>query len=290
MRHGHMRGTEHGGEQAPVLVIGATGKTGRHVVTHLRRLGADVRAVARSTTPTRFDWFDESTWPAAVSRARAAYLVDAQNEHAADRLRAFVAFAADHGLTRLVLLSARGWADSGAPDLLATEEALRGSGDAWTILRPTWFMQGFTEDDLLRAPVRAGTVRLPAGNGGEPFIDARDVAEVAAAVLTREGHEGAVHALSGPRALPLEEAVDTIARATGRTIRYHPVTADEYVADLTAQGVPGGQARFLAQLFTWMRDGEDAHLSSGVQDVLGRAPRDFTSFVAEAASSGVWDA
>ncbi|GAA2254467.1 NmrA family transcriptional regulator [Streptomyces ruber] len=285
-----MHSAEHDGGQGPVLVIGATGKTGRHVVTHLRRLGADVRAVARGTTPVRFDWFDESTWPAAVSGARAAYLVDAQNEHAADRLRAFVAFAAGHGLTRLVLLSARGWADSGEPGMLATEEALRGSGDAWTILRPTWFMQGFTEDDLLRAPVRAGTVRLPAGDGAEPFVDARDVAEVAATVLTQGGHEGVVHALSGPRALPLAEAVDTIARATGRPVRYHAVTADEYVADLTGRGVPEGDARFVARLFTWIRDGEDAHLSSGVQDVLGRAPRDFTDFVAEAAATGVWDA
>ncbi|MEV6588454.1 NmrA family NAD(P)-binding protein [Streptomyces acidicola] len=289
MRSDHERSTEHGHERGPVLVTGATGKTGRHVVARLRQLGTDVRAVARGTAPVRFDWFDESTWPAAASGARAAYLVDAQNEHAAERMRAFTAFAAERGLTRLVLLSARGWADSGDPGMLATEEALRRSGDAWTILRPTWFMQGFTEDDLLRAPVRSGTVRLPAGDGAEPFIDVRDVAEVAATVLTQDGHEGTVHALSGPRALTLEEAVDIIARATGRTVRYESVAPERYVEGLTARGMPEDQARFLAQLFTWIRDGEDAHLSSGVQDVLGRPPRDFTAFAAGAAAAGAWD-
>nr|WP_280902513.1 NAD(P)H-binding protein [Streptomyces sp. MAA16] len=272
------------------MVTGATGKTGRHVVEHLRRLGADVRAVSRGSAPVRFDWFDESTWPAAVAGARAAYLVDAQNEHAAERMRAFVTFAAERGLTRLVLLSARGWADSGDPGLLATEEALRESCDDWTILRPTWFMQGFTEDDLLRAPVRAGSVRLPAGAGGEPFVDARDIAEVAAAVLTRDGHTGVIHSLSGPRALSIEEAVGTIARVTGRTIGYRSVSPDEYVADLMARDVPEDEARFLARLFTWIREGEDAHLSSGVQDVLGRAPRDFADFAEEAAATGVWAA
>ncbi|MFE4173576.1 NAD(P)H-binding protein [Streptomyces sp. NPDC056909] len=279
---------ERGNGHGPILVIGATGKTGRHLVARLRRLGEDVRAAARST-PVRFDWFDESTWEPAVSGARAAYLVDAQDEHAAERMRAFAPFAVERGVERLVLLSARGWADSGEPELLATENALTESGGAWTILRPTWFMQGFTEDEILRAPVRTGELPLPSGDGMEPFIDAEDIAEVAAAVLTRDGHEGGVYALSGPRALSMGEAVDTIAKATGRAIRYVPVSEDEYVDGLTARGVPPGQARFVAKLFGWIRDGEDAYLSDGVQRVLGRAPRDFTDFVAAAAAAGAWD-
>ncbi|MFE1958750.1 NAD(P)H-binding protein [Streptomyces sp. NPDC059479] len=278
------RGSGHG----PILVIGSTGKTGRHVVARLRRLGEDVRAVAR-TTPVRFDWFDESTWESAVSGARAAYLVDAQNEHAAERMRAFAPFAVERGVERLVLLSARGWADSGEPELLATEDALTESGAAWTILRPTWFMQGFTEDETVRGPVRSGEVRLPSGDGVEPFIDAEDIAEVAAAVLTRDGHEGGVYALSGPRALSMGEAVDTIAKATGRAIRYVPVSEEEYMAGLVAQGMSPGTAHFMAKLYRWIRDGEDAYLSDGVQRVLGRAPRDFAEFVGEAAAAGAWD-
>ncbi|MFI6084354.1 NAD(P)H-binding protein [Streptomyces sp. NPDC051217] len=278
---------ERGNGHGPVLVIGATGTTGRHVVAHLRRLGEDVRAVARGT-PTRFDWFDESTWESTVSGARAAYVVDAQNEHAAERMRAFAPFAVERSVERLVLLSARGWADSAEPELLATEDALRESGAAWTILRPTWFMQGFT-DETLGASVRAGEVSVPCGDGLEPFIDAEDIAEVAAAVLTQEGHEGRDYALSGPRALSMAEAVETIARTTGRAVRYVPVSEEEYVAGLTARGVPSGQARFVAKLFGWIRDGEEAHLSDGVQRVLGRPPRDFTAFVEAAAAAGAWN-
>ncbi|MEU3188702.1 NAD(P)H-binding protein [Streptomyces sp. NPDC006923] len=278
------RASEHG----PVLVVGGTGKTGRHVVTELRRLGEDVRVAARSA-PVRFDWFDESTWEAAVSGARRAYLVDAQNEHAAERMRAFAPFAVERGVERLVLLSARGWASSGDPEMLATENALKDSGGAWTILRPTWFMQGFTEDDTLRAPIRSGELRLPSGDGLEPFIDAEDIAAVAAAVLTRDGHEGSVYELSGPRALSMGEAAATIAGATGRAIRYVPVSEEEYVAGLTADGVPPDLARFIAELFGWIRDGEDAHLSDGVQRVLGRPPRDFAEFAKRAAAAGAWD-
>ncbi|WP_432047952.1 NAD(P)H-binding protein [Streptomyces asiaticus] len=275
------------GGHRPILVIGGTGKTGRHVVDRLRRRGKEVRALSRST-PVPFDWFDESTWKTAVSGAGAAYLVDAQNEHAAERMRAFAPFAVAQGVERLVLLSARGWADSGDPGMLATEDAVRDSGGAWTILRPTWFMQGFAEDDLMRAPVLAGEVRLPAGDGLEPFIDTEDIAETAAAVLTREGHEGCTYELSGPRALPLAEAVAAIAEASGRPVRYVPVSEEEYVAGLVADGTPEEAARFVARLWGWLRDGEDAHLSDGVQRVLGRAPGDFTDFVRRAAAAGAW--
>lgn len=276
------------GERGPFLIIGGTGKTGRRVADRLRRSGQDIRIAARSA-PTKFDWFDEATWEAAVSGAAAGYLVDAQDERAAERMRAFAPFAVKHGVTRLVLLSARGWEDSGDPGMLATENALKGSGADWTILRPTWFMQGFTEDETLCAPVRAGEVRLPSGDGLEPFIDAEDVAEVAAAVLTGEGHQGRTYALSGPRPLSIGEAVAEIAKATGRTVRYTPVSEEEYVAQLVKDGLAVDHAAFLARLFGWIRDGEDAHLSDGVQQVLGRPPRDFTAFARRAAAAGAWN-
>ncbi|MFD0311394.1 NAD(P)H-binding protein [Streptomyces sp. NPDC127119] len=278
---------ERGNEHGPLLVIGSTGKTGRRVLEELQRLGESVRALARST-PTPFDWFDESTWEEAVSGARGAYLVDAQDEHAAERMRAFASYAVKRNVKRLVLLSARGWATSQEPELLATEEALKESGAAWTILRPTWFMQGFTEDRTLREPVLAGELRLPCGDGTTPFIDAEDIAEVAAAVLTRDGHEGRTYALSGPRAVGMREAADTIAGATGRPVRYVPISEESYVAGLIAQDVPPEQARFVAKLFGWLREGEDAHLSDGVQQVLGRTPRDFPEFVTRAADAGAW--
>ncbi|MGW3939391.1 NAD(P)H-binding protein [Streptomyces phaeochromogenes] len=278
---------ERGNEHGPLLVIGSTGKTGRRVTAELRRLGESVRALARST-PTPFDWFDESTWEEAVSGARAAYLVDAQDEHASERMRAFASYAVERDVKRLVLLSARGWEASGEPGLLATEKALKESGAAWTILRPTWFMQGFTEDGILRDPVLAGELRLPCGEGATPFVDAEDIAAVAAAVLTHDGHEGRTYALSGPRAVGMREAADMIAKETGRPVRYVPVSEESYVAGLVAQGAAPEQARFVAKLFGWVRDGEDAHLSDGVQRVLGRPPRDFSEFVRRAADAGAW--
>ncbi|MTE18138.1 NAD(P)H-binding protein [Streptomyces sp. TRM43335] len=272
----------------PFPVLGGTGKTGRHVVNLLRQRGEDLRAASRSGD-WKFDWFDESTWESAVSGAGAIYAVDAQNERAAERLRAFAPFAAERGVERLVLLSARGWEDFGDDDMLDTERALKEADCAWTILRPTWFMQSFGTDAVLRDPLLAGELRLPTGEGREPYIDAEDIAEVAVAALTEDGHAGATYPLSGPRALSTHEVVEEIAKACGRDdLRYVPIAPEEYVDSLVEAGTPRGDAEFLTELFGWIRDGKDAYLSDGVQRVLGREPRDFADFAARAAAAGAW--
>ncbi|UNO39332.1 NAD(P)H-binding protein [Streptomyces sp. MST-110588] len=268
-----------------ILVLGGTGKTGRRVAQHVERRGAVARAASRSGR-VRFDWYDESTWPAAVEGACAAYIVDSQQLDAVARMRAFTQFAVPRGVRKLVLLSARGV--TAVPQELNVEGPVRESGADWTILRPSWFAQGFSEDAYLRDPVIGGELRLPAGDGRSPFIDAEDIAEVAAVALTEDGHEGQLYELSGSRSMTFGEAVEEIARATGRDIRYVPVSGEEYVRLLTGQGAPAELAEALA---TWMgvvRDGLDAHLSDGVRRVLGREPRDFTDFVKRTAA--VWAA
>ena len=273
-----------------ILVLGGTGKTGRRVVERLRQVGHDVRPASRST-PTRFDWNDENTWEPVLAGVRAAYLVDSGDTDAdgACLLANFGKLAAAGGVQRLVLLSARDWAVSGGEDMLAGERAVQDSGTAWTLLRPTWFQQNFSEEPFVRDPVRRGEVVLAAGDGLEPFISAEDIADVAVAALTEDGHEGHVYELSGPRLLGWREAIDTIASATGRTITYRPVSAEEYVAHATAHGLPAGAAEVVAMLSGWIAEGRNAHLSDGVQRVLGREPRDFTDYVTATAPTGVWN-
>jgi uncharacterized protein YbjT (DUF2867 family) len=271
-----------------ILVLGATGKTGRRVVAGLRQRGATVRAASR-TSPTRFDWGDRETWAPALAGVRAVYLVDSQAPDAAETLGAFSAEAVAAGMAHLVLLSSRDAGVSGGLTWLDGERAVREAGVAWTILRPTWFMQNFSEERYLRDPVMSGTLTVSTGTGLEPFIDAEDIAEVAATVLTEPGHAGQIYDLSGPRLLTFGDALAEIATATGRELRYVPVSSAEFATYAAELGLSPGLIEALTLLFGWIAEGRNAHLSDGVQRVLGREPRDFTTYAKTAAAAGAWD-
>lgn len=242
--------------------------------------GTPVRPVSRSTE-VRFDWSDQDTWPGALAGATAVYVVAPPDPAAAEP---FVKQATAAGVERFVALSGRGM-DQVPDDLFqhmaATERAVRESGVAWTILRPNNFNQNFDED-LWYAPLMAGRLALPMGDVPEPFVDVRDIAEVAAKVLTSDGHHGRVYDLSGPRALTFAEAVATIASAAGREMRYEEVTPEQYRASLLAEGLPEEAADELGMMFAAMRAGHLARPADGVRQVLGRDPIDFADYAAAA--------
>ena len=187
------------------------------------------------------------------------------------------------GVRRLVLLSGRGEEEAERVD-----EAVRASGADLTILRSTWFAQNFSESFWLDVVVR-GELALPVGEVPEPFVDADDIADVAVAALTDDRHIGQVYELTGPRLLTFADAVNEIGRATGREIRYVPVSVEDYAAAAAEQGVPGDVIELLAYLFSEVLDGRNAHLADGVQRALGREPRDFSDYARDTAASGVWD-
>jgi uncharacterized protein YbjT (DUF2867 family) len=123
----------------------------------------------------------------------------------------------------------------------------------------------------------------------EPFVDVDDVADVAAAALSEPGHEGELYELSGPRAITFREAVDTIAAASGRPVRFVPATLDQYRAALTAAGESEEIVGFLTYLFTEVLDGRNANPTDGVQRALGREPGDFADYARRAAAAGAWN-
>ncbi|MDT0547090.1 MULTISPECIES: NAD(P)H-binding protein [Streptomyces] len=269
-----------------ILVLGGTGKTGRRLVHTLRAAGEHVRAASRSGE-VRFDWSDQDTWPTALDGASAVYLMAPEDPALA---QVFVKRATEAGVGRFVALSGRGIEQVSADafqGMAAAEQAVRDSGARWTILRPNNFSQNFDED-VWHAPLRDGRLALPIGSMPEPFIDAQDIADVAAAVLTTDGHHGQVYDLSGPRALTFEAAVATIAEAAGRPMRYVELTPEEYRAELLAEGFPEEAVRELDALFAIMRAGHFTEPGDGVRRVLGREPIDFGAYAAQAAAAGAW--
>jgi uncharacterized protein YbjT (DUF2867 family) len=165
---------------------------------------------------------------------------------------------------------------------------VQAAGADWTILRPTWFAQNFSESWWLRDALLEGTLSLPAGDGREPFVDAEDIAAVAIAALTEPGHAGETYELSGPRLLSFGEAVGEIAVASGQALRYVAVSPEAYAAHERERGAPPEITGILDQLCGWIAQGRNAHLSDGVQRALGREPRDFAEYVREAVAEGAW--
>ncbi|MEU6143963.1 NAD(P)H-binding protein [Streptomyces sp. NPDC047081] len=267
-----------------VVVTGATGRTGRRVAQAAQAAGLTVRAASRAQG---FDWAERSTWADVLRGADAAYLAHPSDIGAPDAARAIGLLAQEAvslGVRRLVLLSSRG-EERARP----AEEALRESGAEWTVVRAAWFAQNFSEGPLVEGFRLSGELVFPGGEVREPFIDARDIADVVVGVLTAgERYAGQAVAVSGPRLLTWGEAVAEIAKATGRELTYTAVSAREYGENLAGFGVPPEEVAFLVELFESLLDGRNAYLSDGVQQVLGREPRDFTEFAREAAAAGTW--
>jgi uncharacterized protein YbjT (DUF2867 family) len=270
----------------PVLVLGANGKTGRRVARRLRDLGLAVRPGSRAGAPP-FDWERRDTWTPALDGVRAAYISyypDLAAPGAVEATGSFAELAVERGVRRLVLLAGRG-----EPEAEEAEEAVGASGADLTVVRSTWFAQNFSED-YMRDHVLTGLVALPAGDTPEPFVDAEDIADVAVAALTDDRHVGELYELTGPRSLTFAEAVREIADATGRDIRYVPVSIEEHAAAAAEHGVPGDVIELLTYLFSQVLDGRNSGVADGVQRALGREPRDFADFARRTAATGVWDA
>ncbi|MFI6299728.1 NAD(P)H-binding protein [Nonomuraea sp. NPDC050790] len=259
-----------------ILVLGATGSTGRRVTDRLRSAGHQVRPASRRGE-VRFDWNDRDTWRPALTGAERLYLM-APDDVPVDP--EFVAAAVEAGIRRIVLLSSGGIEVMGDERLMAAERVVRGSGAEWTILRPSWFDQNFDEG-VMREAVLAGEVALPLGEARQAFVDAGDVAAVAAAALVEDGHEGRSYEVSGPRALSFGEAVEIIGRASGRTVRYLGSEAD-YLAVMTGFGMPEAEVRAQIAAFAALRDQGDAEPTGVVRQVTGRPPKSFEEFAKDA--------
>lgn len=265
-----------------ILVLGATGTVGRRLTDRLRAAGHDVRAASRHG-PVEFDWSDPGTWPSALADVSRLYLLAPDGVPVAPE---FVALAGERGIERIVLQSSSGIETMGDQRLITAERIVRDCGVDWTILRPGWFYQNFDEG-FLRDAVRAGRLALPVGDSRQPFVDAGDIAAVAAAALTEDGHAGAGYELTGPRSLSFAEALAAIGQAIGRRLEFDG-SVPGYVAAQEAFGRTGDEVTAEVAAFTALAAAGDAAPTDVVSRVTGREPRSFETYVADAAARGAW--
>jgi uncharacterized protein YbjT (DUF2867 family) len=267
-----------------ILVIGSNGKTGRRVLQRLHDRKVPAVGATFSGNP-KFDWNDEATWDNALNNIKSVYISyypDLAIPGASQSIEQFTKLAVKKGVQKLVLLSGRG-----EEEAQQCERVVMAAGVDWTIVRASWFCQNFNEGNFLE-PILAGHVALPAGDMGEPFIDADDIADVAVAALTEEGHTNKLYEVTGPRLLTFKDAVAEIAKATGRTINYEQVPIKEYSAVLAEYGLPKDIIWLVTYLFTEVLDGRNQYVADGVEQALGRKATDFSEYVRKTAATGVW--
>jgi len=269
-----------------ILITGVKGKTGSRVFHKLKDVpGISLRGVSRSTHPA-FDWEDASTWKPALAGMQAVYITyqpDLAVPGAPEHIEKFVKLAVESGIQKLVLLSGRG-----EEEAQACENIVMSAGADWTIIRASWFSQNFSEGHFLE-PIQAGHLALPVANVKEPFVDVDDIADVAVAALTQPGHSNKLYEVTGPRMLTFSDAVQEIARATNRNIVFEQVSAEAYTEMLTTYGVPQDHIVLINYLFTEVLDGRNESLANGVQEALGRKPKDFSEYIRDVAATGLWN-
>jgi uncharacterized protein YbjT (DUF2867 family) len=160
------------------------------------------------------------------------------------------------------------------------DRQLMQSGLTYTILRPTGFMQNFVNYDAARIAA-TGAIRAPLGNARVSWIDVRDIAAAAAAVLCEEEHEGRIYDLSGPEALSHYEIAAKLSTAVGREVRYGPLSDAEAFRQMLARCLPASAARSMLSLDQAYREVGTGPVTGWVEILTGRKPRSFDAFARE---------
>jgi uncharacterized protein YbjT (DUF2867 family) len=274
-----------------IVLIGASGTIGSELVRLLAEGGYPVRALVHNPQKVPavaapgvevipFDFEQPSLYAEALRDAERLFLLTPAGPRQVEIETALIQAARRLNARHIVKMSALGArADSPVPFTRwhgRIEQFLEDSDIPYTCLRPHFFMQNF----FLYAQSVAldSLVAAPAGSGRIGMIDARDIAAVAAAVLTEKGHEGKAYDLTGPEALSFEDAVRRISAATGRTVTYLDVAPERARERMLDEGMPEWHAEAMLALYEVYRAGRGEAVTSTVAQVAGRRPRSFDEF------------
>lgn len=270
------------GATGPLLVTGATGSLGRPLVAALRTAGRAVRPASPrpdDADGVRFDFRRPTTWPAAFDGVTSMFLLRPPDISRVGRdLMPAVAYGQSVGLRHVVLLSVQGAGLIPVLPHAAVERWLRRSGLSWTFIRPSYFDQNLS--GVFAPDIRArDEIVVPAGTSRTAFVDAYDVAAVAAQALLRPSqHTGRVLTPTGPL-LTFGDVASLLSDELGRTISYRPVGPVAFVRHVRGVlGLPTSMAAISTVLHLSARVGLAAFETTDVQTVTGRAPGSFATF------------
>jgi uncharacterized protein YbjT (DUF2867 family) len=269
-----------------ILVTTPSGKIGQELVRILAKRGATLRLGAHSVDKTRaafpglevvpLDHANPATHAAAVAGVDAVYLASPGDFPSAPE-KALVDAAKKAGVKKIVKLGALGVEHSDNP-IRQVEEHIRASGIPFTFLHPSWFFQNYTTS--MAGALKSGTLAEPAADRKTAFIDARDIAAVAAEALTGPGHDGKTYTLTGPELLSRMDVVRTVGKELGKPVTYLAVTDEQFRAAVKAYLTPS-YLELMSILYGAVRAGHYEVKTDTVRELLGRPPIPFAQFVKE---------
>lgn len=271
-----------------VLVTGATGKTGRRLMTLLRESGTPAVAASRQVADDRvlFDWTERGTWDGALEDVRSIYLVAPMAAgDAASLMIDFVEAAISSGAMRFVLLSAS-VLEAGGPAMGQVHQWLSESDAEWAVLRPSWFMENFSEGPHCATIRDERTIYSATGDGRVPLISAEDIARAGAAALTALDPPNSDFVLTGPELLNYDEVAKRISGAIGEPVTHRVLTFEELVARQVANGLSEPHAQTVALGDLVVAEGAEDRTSTGLAQLVSAPPVIFDQFVAR--NSGLW--
>ena len=272
-----------------ILVIGATGTVGRHVVDGLLAKGEAVKAASRAGKPVAnaegvvFDYAKPETFGPAFDGVDRAYVLLASGYADSKGMLLPVIEAAAARKVKVVLQSAFGVDADDAIPSRQVEIALEKSGTPYVILRPNWFSDNF--HTFWKPGIDHGQIALPAAEGKSSFIDARDVAASGVAALTSSSFDGKAFNLTGPEALSYTQAAAILSGAIGKPVSYNAVSDEAFIDMLTGAGVSADYASFLASIFYPVREGWTAVVTGDIETLTGKAPRSLQTYAANYAAA-----
>ncbi|MFM7256317.1 MAG: SDR family oxidoreductase [Betaproteobacteria bacterium] len=275
----------------PILVTGASGTIGSELVKELRAGGADFAVMSRRSGEGMVfgDFADPASLTGAFAGVHTLFLLFPLTPDSWQLAHNAVEAAKASGVKHMVRSSGAG-ADATSPIAIANlhgriDALMERSGIPYTLLRPAGFMQNWV--NFHAAQLRGGRYAAPHGTAGISVIDVRDIADVAAVVLTNpSAHAARTYTLTGGEALSTGQQVALIAQAAGREIRYDDITEEQAEADLRAWGLPEVMVGYFMSLNRVYKQGWAAGISPDVERLTGHAPRRFADFAAEHAA--VW--
>ncbi|MEI6986053.1 MAG: SDR family oxidoreductase [Rhodospirillaceae bacterium] len=276
-----------------ILIAGATGNTGRALIRELNKTGEAIRAAALERADLRslagcqtveIDYSNSQSLARALRGVDRVYMAAPLVTDMVTLTKLLVEASVKAGVRHFVKLSCLG--ASYIDDLKLgrwhrmAEQVVESSGMGWTHIRPHAFMQNFINTHLSSMKTK-GLFHDPVGTGRVSYIDVEDIAAVAAAVLTKEGHEQKVYDLTGSEALSSHEAASHLSRAAGRPIRCIEVSVESARDAMFGFGMPMPVVDAIAEMFTFMKAGRMAAITPTVENILQRPPRSFAQFADE---------
>jgi uncharacterized protein YbjT (DUF2867 family) len=279
----------------PILITGATGNVGREIIKRLYRAGVPVRAAVVSPVNAEnlpvpvpwviFDFTNPATYPAALAGVEKMFLL--RPPHLADVKRDIqptLEYAAEVGVKHIVFLSLIGAEKNRFVPHGQIEKLLQRGTVPYTLLRCGFFMQNLSTTH--RQDVQDGDIFIPAGRGKTAFVDVRDIAEVAAKILTESGHEQKVYLLTGSAAYDYGEVASLISQILDRPIQYRNPSLPHFIWRFWRRGHPLRYVSVVAVIYLTTRLGMAATIMPDMRELLERDPISLSQFIRDYA--GVW--